>query len=199
MNPDSLLRIFLLPVYRPVQGIRSLMANPRRILYSLIIFLFLGAIYTLSVQLAYARGLGAAVEPFVKIPAGDYYYWQRFWQIPLFLVTSILFAETVRLLSVSVNGRGNFTDLFCLFCVAQTLPMFVTMWVPETIAFLFFPGKEIFPGWMDAARQITGIVWPLLITITGITIIEKIKWPFSLVFTLIAAIPVTGLMVLFIR
>jgi hypothetical protein len=199
MKKDSLLRLFLLPVYKPVEGMRDLKANPRKVVRSLVIFLFLGGIYTLSVQMAWSRGLGAEVEPFVRIPAEDYYYWQRFWQIPFFFLTTILFAGTVRLLAVSVKGRGNFIDLFCLFCVAQTFPMFLTMWVPETIGFVFFPGQSIFPVWVDAARQIIGILWPLLLTIIGITIIEDIKWPYSLAFTLIAAVPVTGLMIIFIR
>ena len=152
-----------------------------------------------SVQLAYSRGLGAAVDPFIIIPAKAYYCYQRFWQIPFFFVTTILFAGIVRLLSIGAKGSGSFEDLFSLFCVSQTFPMFLTMWLPETILFLFFPGKEIIPLWLDIARQLVGILWSMIIMIIGIVVIEKIKWYYSVLFTIIAAIPITGLMIIFIR
>jgi len=151
------------------------------------------------VQLAYMRGIGAAVEPFLKIPAQEYYYFQRFWQIPFFFITIIVFSGTVRLLSGIVYGKGKFEDIFCLLAVAQTLPMFIAMWLPETIMFIFSPGRNMLPAWLDVGRQMIGIAWPLAVTIAGITIAEKIKWYFSVLFTLIAAIPMTALMVIFVR
>lgn len=196
---ESLLRFFLLPAYRPVRGIYSLITHPHKVAYSLVIFLVLGILYTLSVHLAYSKGLGAVTVPFLKIPAGEYYFWQRFWQIPFFFLTTILYAGTVRLLAVSVHGTGNFIDLFCLFCVSQTLPMFLTLWLPETILFMFYPGHVINPAWLDVTRQICGTLWPVILTIIGIGIIENIKWYFSILFALIASIPVAGLMVIFVR
>ena len=85
--------------------------------------------------------------------------------------------------------------------------MFITMWVPESILVMFFPGQrlyelggfKIFPLWFDYARQLIGIVWPLIIIIIGMSIIEKIKWYYSLVITILAFIPTVVLMVLFIR
>ncbi len=195
----KLLRYFLLPAYRPAGGIKALLTDRRRVLYAVLIFLFLGAIYTVSVQLAYMRGIGAAVEPFLKIPAIDYYYWQRFFQIPFFFVTSIVFAGTVRLVSMCLGGKGSFEDIFSVFCVAQTFPMFLTMWIPETVGFVFFPGQSIFPVWIDVARQITGILWPLAVMVMGISTAERIKWYYSAIITLIAAVPLTTLMIVFIR
>jgi len=144
------------------------------------------------------KGIGAVTEPFIKIPADDYYYWQRFYQIPFFFLTSIVFAGVIRLLSEAVGGKGSFVDIFCIISITQTFPMFITMWIPETTVFLFFPGYEFNPIF-DIARQVIGIIWPLVLAIIGITISEKIKWYFSILFTLIAAIPMTALMVIFIR
>lgn len=81
MSIKSLIRFFSLPIYKPVNSIHQLAANKRKITYSVLIFIFLGIIYTVSVQIAYMKGLGASVEPFVKIPAKEYYFWQRFYQI----------------------------------------------------------------------------------------------------------------------
>jgi hypothetical protein len=199
MNIKTLLRYFILPIYRPLSGLKELLQDKKRVAYAAGIFLFLGIIYTLSVQIAYSRGIGAAVEPFVKIPAEDYYYWQRFWQIPFFFLATILFAGIVRLLSLIVHGSGRFEDTFAVLCIAQTFPMFITMWLPETIEFLFFPGRGIYALWFNIFRQILGIVWPLAVTVVGITLAEKIKWYYSIMFTFIAAVPMTGLMVIFVR
>jgi hypothetical protein len=144
------------------------------------------------------KGIGAVTEPFIKIPSDDYYYWQRFFQIPFFFLTSIVFAGVIRLLSETVGGKGSFVDIFCIISITQTFPMFITMWIPETIVFLFFPCYEFNPIF-DIARQVIGIIWPLVLAIIGITKSEKIKWYLSILFTLIAAIPMTALMVIFIR
>ena len=199
MTGKEFIRFFLLPAYQPVQGIYELMGHRHKMRYSILIFLFLGIIYTFSVQLAYSKGLGASVEPFLRIPAEEYYFWQRWYQIPFFFLTSILFAGIVRLVAMGFSGKGTFEDLFCLFCVAQTLPMFLTMWLPETIFFAFFEEATIAPVWVDVGRQILGILWPLVIMVVGISIIEKIQWHLSALATIIAAIPITTLMVIFIR
>jgi|UPI00036D4594 hypothetical protein len=199
MNINELLRFFLLPIYQPIQSIQLLLENKRKITYSVLIFLFLGIIYTISVQLAYMKGLGANVEPFIKIPANEYYFWQRFYQIPFFFITSIIFAGTVRLLSIVFSGKGNFEDHFCIFAIAQTLPMFITMWIPETIYIVFFSKATVMPIGFDVSRQVIGILWPLIIMIIGISFIENIKWYHSLIVTLIASVPTVLLMVIFIR
>lgn len=199
MYRRDLLAFFLLPLVRPRATLARLLAHPRRLGLSLVVFLFLGAIYTVSVQLAYARGLGAQVEPFIKVPAADYYAYQRFWQLPFFLLTSVLFAGVARLAAVPLGGQGRFEDLLCVAWVAQTLPMFLTMWLPETYLFVFHPGTPIRPVWLDVTRQVAGIVWPVGIMVVGIAQAERVSWPRSLVMVLAGALPMTAMMVLFVR
>lgn len=200
MKFSELIRFFLLPIYKPLNGINKLIENRRKLSYAIIIFLFLGIIYTFSVQAALMRGFGAQVEPLIKIAAEDYYYWQRFFQIPFFFITSIIFAGTVRLLSIPFGGKGAYEDLFALFCVSQTLPMFFTMWLPETIFFFLFTNDTFeINNYIDIARQVIGIVWPLVIMVLGVSIIERIKWCWSTLIVLVAAIPITILMMIFIR
>jgi hypothetical protein len=195
----DLLSFFLLPLVRPRATLARLLAHPHRLGLSLLVFLFLGVIYTASVQLAYSRGLGAQVEPFLKIPAADYYAYQRFFQLPFFLLTSVLFAGVARLVAVPLGGQGRFEDLLCVAWVAQTLPMFLTMWLPETILFGCFPGTPIRPVWLDVARQVAGIGWPVAIMVVGIAQAERFPWPRALLAVLAGAVPMTALMVIFVR
>ena len=194
-----ILKYFILPIYRPRNAIHVLISDENKIAYSSLVFLFLGVIYTFSVQLAYTKGLGANVEPFLKIPASEYYYWQRFYQIPFFFITSILTAGVFRLLSNLFHGKGDFEDHYCLYCVAQTFPMFLTMWIPETIYFLFFNQATIMPVWFDVSRQVLGIIWPLAIMALGISMIERIKWHSAVLISILGAIPAVSLMIVFIR
>ena len=85
------------------------------------------------------RDFGAQVAPFLRIAAERYYFWQCFFQIPLFLLTNVVFAGTARLLAAACGGRGSYEDIFALCCTAMTLPMFLTMWLPETL-FILAPG-----------------------------------------------------------
>ena len=196
------MRIFhyvILPFYKPNKGIQDLISDEKKILYSSLIFLFLGVIYTFSVQLAYMKGLGASVEPILKIPENEYYYWQRFYQIPFFFITSVLTAGVFRLLSNIFKGVGSFEDHYCVYCIAQTFPMFFTMWVPETIYFVFFGQATVMPNWFDIGRQVLGVLWPLSIMVFGIVKIEKIKLHLAILVSIIGVIPAVSLMVVFIR
>lgn len=163
--------------------------------------------YTITVYIGYRNGFGAVLEPFINIPASDYYFWQTFYTIPIFFIMAIIFAGTSRLLARLFKGAGTFENIFSIFCVSFTFPMFLTLWIPESLLIIFFPdqrlyelgGFKVIPLWLDYTRQIIGIVWPLVVIIIGISIIEKIKWYHSLVITILAFIPTAILMILFIR
>jgi len=53
--------------------------------------------------------------------------------------------------------------------------------------------------WFDMLRQVIRIIWPLVLCVAGISISEKIKWYYSIIVTATAAIPMTALMIIFIR
>jgi hypothetical protein len=199
MDCGKLISYFFLPLCKPGDTLDQFLAEKQYLLYSIGIFLFLGIMYTLSVQVAYMQGAGAVVEPFLKIPAADYYRYQRFYQIPFFFITSILFAGTARLLAVGFGGRGTFEKIFAVFCIAQTLPMFITMWIPETFCFIFFPGQSVIPLTIDIIRQGAGILWPLAITVAGIRKIEGVGFGIASAIVCSAALPVVAQMVIFIR
>jgi hypothetical protein len=201
-----LVRYALAPLVRPRKRMRKLLEDPRRVAYALVLLLALGALYTLSVQLAWARGFGATVTPFLAIAPERHYAWQRFYQLPLFLVAIIAFAGTARLVAMAFGGRGRFEDAFAVCAVALTLPMLLTMWVPETVIFIAAP-----PGWAPAgawgtvvavfhvARQGAGIAWPLAVIARTLARSERIGGWAAAAVTAVAFLPVAALMAVFIR
>ncbi len=207
MEFSSLLKYFFIPIYRPKHSMIQLLEDKHKMGYSFSIFLFLGLIYTLTVFIGYKNGFGAVEEPFIKIPAEDYYFWQMFYQIPLFIIIAILFAGTARIIAIPFKGKGAFEDAFSICCISLTFPMFLLLWVPESLLVIIFPdqrltplgGFKIYPMWFDYIRVLAGIIWPIVIMIMGITISEKVKWSYSLIITLVASIPLTVLIIIFIR
>jgi hypothetical protein len=171
-----------------------------------VLFVALGILYTFSVQMAWMRGFPAGVTPFLAIPADRYYFWQRFYQVPLFLVTFIVFAGTARLVATAFGGRGAFEHLFALCATAMTLPMTITMWIPETVYFFAAPtGWSPAGGWgvvwlvFTIARQVAGMAWPLALIGRGIAASERIGGFGAAVVTTVGFLPAGALMVLFIR
>jgi len=206
MTVRQWLRYFLAPVVRPRRMVERLFLDPHKVGYAVLVYLFLGVIYTASVQAAYMRGFGAQVTPFLAIPAESYYFWQRFYQIPFFLLTNVLFAGTARLLALGFKGSGSFENAFALSAVAMTLPMFLTMWLPETVMFFtlspdFAPQGSWGGAWslFNILRQVTGVVWPLVIIVAGLRRSEGIGLLQAVVATILAFIPTGALMVVFIR
>jgi hypothetical protein len=206
LSVGRLVRYFILPLYRPQRGLGDLLQEPRRVAYGLLIYLFLGIIYTVSVQMAWARGFGAGVTPFLAIPADRYYSWQRFFQIPFFLVAFITFAGTARLVAAAFRGGGSFENAFALCAVAMTLPMMLTMWVPETIIFFAAPPGYAPSGawgtvWLlfNIVRQVAGVLWPLVLIGLGLARSERIGGFAAAAATTVAFLPTGALMVIFIR
>ncbi len=198
---------FIIPVFKPVTGVRRLLQDKNRVLYGFLLFLTLGILYTITVFIGWKNGFGAVVEPFVKIPAEKYYFYQMFYQIPLFIVIMVLFAGTARLLAMVFHGQGSFENLFAVTCVSMTLPMFLTMWLPESMLMICFPGHrltplggfKIFPMWFEVARQIAGLLWPVVMIVKGTSLSEKVHWLVALFIALVAAVPMTALMLVFVR
>ena len=108
--------------------------------------------------------------------------------------------------AMAFGGRGRFEDVFAVCGVAMTLPMLLTMWVPETIIFIAAP-----PGWAPAgawgtvvtvfhvARQVAGIAWPLVVIARTLARAERIGGWAAAAVTAVAFLPVAALMAVFIR
>jgi|GEM_PF-1277163 len=207
MKFSKLFTYILIPIHKPAERLRQLLEDQRRVLYGFLSLLLLGILYTITIYIGYRNGFGAVVKPFLVIPAEDYYLWETFFALPVFIIIAIVFAGIVRLLALTVNGNGSFEDIFSVYCISITLPMFLTMWLPESTLMIFFPslratelgGFKIIPIWLDILRQVGGVVWPLVITIIGIKRSEQINWRKSILIAIVAFISTALFMVIFIR
>ena len=193
--------------FRPVRGTAELMDDPGSLAGGLLIYTILGLAYTLTVVIAAGRGFGAVVTPFLNIPAEDYYLWERWFALPVYLISLIVFAGTARLLSAAMGGKGRFEFILAVYAFAMFWPVIITMWLPETWLMVIRPdaraedlgGFSGLPTWIDVARQVIGIIWPAAVTIAGVRSSENIGWFRAVVAVMGAMVPTVAFILVFIR
>ncbi len=196
-----------IPVFKPTGNLRRLLSDPYRVGYGALALAILGALYAITTYVGYRNGFGAVNQPFLNIPATDYYLWETWFGTPAFFVVAIVFAGVSRLFALPLCGQGSFENTFAIYCISIVLPMFITMWLPEATLMILLPGLRqsplggfaFMPPWLDALRQIVGTVWPLVITWAGIKHSEKLIGLPSVFVTVLAFIPAAILILVFIR
>jgi hypothetical protein len=62
----------------PRKTTRRLLEDPHRLRQTTAASLLMGVLYTASVFIGYLHGFGAVMEPWLPIPARDYYLWETF-------------------------------------------------------------------------------------------------------------------------
>lgn len=207
MKTSRLLKYLVIPVYRPNKRIRQLRDDDDRLAYGMIALLMIGLLYTFTVWIGYMNGFGAALPPALNIPAEEYYFWEIFFAMPVFILAVILYAGTARLVAAAFGGKGSFEVHFAVLAVAVLIPSLLTMWLPETLLFAFFPesqkliarGEPVFHPAFDIPRQVIGGLWPLALATLGIRRSEKISWPASILTGLVAMIVYLAFILVFIR
>ncbi len=131
----------------------------------------------------FANGLGPVVEPWLPIPARQYYLWMGLFTPLIYLVNFLILAGIVQLLSRLVRGQGSFEDTFVVVSLAFSFPAFMTMWVFETPVLVFFPecrraelgGLAYLPEWLDTGRQILGALWIVVILVAAISRVQRVS------------------------
>ncbi len=200
-------RYALLPLIHPHRRLEELLEDKHHLAYSASMILAIGVLYTITVAVGYRNGFGAAVTPWLNIPASEYYFWEQFFVIPVFFLGVIVFAGTARLLAARLGGSGTFELDISLYSAALVLPTLLTMWLPETLLIVFFPdarltplgGFAVIPPWLDAVRQIGGALWTMIIAGMGLCRAEQLGWLKAVLIMLLAMIPTVMMTLVFVR
>ena len=139
MRFQNLVRYFIIPAWKPANGINSLIADKHMLRYRVIIQLFIGIICAVSTYIAWSKGLGAVfMEPWLNIPAEDYFLWSYKFTIPVSFVTAIFASGLLRIFCDFLGGGGSFEKNFAIYVCALTLPTFFMVWLPDNILLFFF-------------------------------------------------------------
>jgi hypothetical protein len=153
------------------------------------------------------NGIGAYTEPSLRVPADTYYLWMGPLTPAIYLLHFVVLSGLIQLGSQLVGGRGRFEDTFTVVSLTFFLPVFLTMWVPETPYLVFFPecqrdaagGLGYLPAWLDAGRQVIGVVWILVILTLAVSSVQSVGPSRSLALTLLASIPAWAVTLTYLR
>ncbi|MCP2604883.1 YIP1 family protein [Candidatus Aminicenantes bacterium AH-873-B07] len=198
-------------VIKPRSTFNRLLKDPQHLIYGVKAFFLIGVLYTLTViGLAIVRA-EIVFPAWIAIPAEDYYFWEIFFTLPVFLLGWILAAGLVQLLSKIFKGNGTFEGSLAVLGFAMAIPAFV-MWIPETIAtILFLLGVMTQKEWIEisarpgfwhffaASYQFIALAWHIVLFSIAISVTQKLRWRQAIIIgTLVVAI-ISFMMMIFIR
>lgn len=194
---------------RQIRAVTCAAVNPPQT--GLIAILGLGILYTLTCVGLYAGGAEPLAPPALPIAVREYYRWLALFTIPTFLAIWLAFSLTAHRVAHVFGGRGNLRPLLDGTGIGLALPVFVTMWLPETvmaIALLLgivdwttMSGWQHVPAWkiFNDGRQYLGGAWMLVLVTVAIRLAEGVSWGRAACASLAGLIPASAISYLVIR
>lgn len=105
---------------RPRVALRALLDDPKSLGFGFLGPVALAAVYFFRISIALAmNAMHLPQSPVLKIPAEQYYAYERFFILPVGLAGIILASGVIRLFAQGWNGQGRFEDLFTLLGFGQ--------------------------------------------------------------------------------
>lgn len=191
----------------PQSTARRLVEDPHRLHEGIAACLSMGVLYTISVFVGYLHGFGAVMDPWLPIPARDYYLWETFFTIPAFFLILATAAAITQLVARAFRGQGSFTSTFCVLSLGIALPTFLLMWVPETLVLVLAPqlraeelgGFSFMPDWLNVARQIAVPMWACGVWVAAMPVVHGLGRLRAAVAVAVGLVPATLVALLIIR
>jgi hypothetical protein len=114
------------------------------------------------------------------LPPERYYFWEIFFALPVMFFVTVIIAGGYHSLAGGMNGHGRFAMVFAVTALALNAPMFIFMWVPETIVLLsgsIALAEVLFPPVVNEIRQLIPPVWTLVLLMLLLKRESGLGWP----------------------
>jgi hypothetical protein len=171
----------------------------------------LGLLYSFTVAALQAGGAEPVVKPTLPIARRRYYFWLTFLTVPTFAAIWLTASQAAHTAARTLGGHGTADDTRAAMGVALSLPVLITMWIPETImAVLLVTGRS---SWQEmrrwgehgtglvfhVLRQVLGGLCMLMLTTVALRHVHGLSWPRAALAALAGLAPAGGLTALLIR
>jgi hypothetical protein len=197
---------------RPRQTFNLLMADSRRVKFSLVAISINAFIYTLVYAfLSIGRGAPSTLTPWLAVPKDVYYFYNQFWLAPSMFGCWILAAGAAHLLSKLFSGQGSFEDTLSALGFGIAVATFFAILHDLPDSFLGAIGV-LDLRWYEVAlnsptiwRTIlmilygTGLFMLAFLSIKGVSASQKIKGGPALFVGILAAVLYQGMFFIFNR
>ena len=186
---------------RPRVTLRALLDDPKSLGFGFLGPVTLAVVYFIGISIALAmNAMHLPQSPVLKIPAEQYYAYERFSILPVGLAGTILTSGAIRLLARGWHGQGHFEDLFALLGFSLIV-VAVVMGLPA-LAINILPGFGIsIPNsWVFSGPHIyLGTLWYILLMILAVKEVEQLSWAKTIVLTLLGSLVNGAVQFIFIR
>lgn len=182
------LRYLIGTAIQPGDTLNRLIADRHKVAYGLAACLLIGVLYTITVAglaIVHARIMFPAWLP---IPADQYYFWEMFFTVPVFIFGWILAAGIAYLSGRWLGGSGTFEDTLACLAFAMAVPTFVMWLVETTVTALTLNGTLTLQEWAEmtsrpgfwqafiVAYQLVAFAWYAFLFPVAITQAQKLRW-----------------------
>jgi hypothetical protein len=180
---------FLVTIFIPRRAFNRLLSEPAKVAKATKSILFIGILYALTAAALVFSGALLMVPAWLKLSSENYYFWEIFFVIPVFVLDWILAAGLVLWLSRGgkKKGSGTFEDTLSILGFAMAIPLFIA-WIPQAAgAILLLLGmvQQEFvdlvsgPGFWQGAALIYIIVvllWLFILSSIAVSVSQKLRW-----------------------
>lgn len=187
--------------FRPQFALRALVVDRQRVLFGFLGQLILAAVYFVGISLSLAMDVMHVPKLIVlNISASQYYFYERFFILPVALSGTILTSGVIRLVARWWNGKGKFENLFAMLGFSMIV-IAVVMGLPDLVIGLLV-GRGIIapPGFDYVGPHIwLGTLWYLFLMILSVSEVERLQWRKSVVLAVIGFVVNGMVQFIFIR
>ena len=160
--------------------------------------------YAITVLIYYLLGHQPVSRPFLPIPLESWYLVQTFTTIPVGLAGATTYTGLVYLMCRAAGGRGSYEATFGSQMYTTIIPWIFFTLLPELLVapILIAAGytSVVWPEWIEMVRQfVAPILWVLTISAIALSRIHVLPWWNTLPFSILALLPMAGIMAVFIR
>lgn len=187
-------------IIHPKSTIKSLIEDPNRLRVGFFAVLLLGVLYTANYYIGYMNGhYPASFEPFLRLPTEGYYLYNALFNLPISILSWLLFGCTIYL-SIPQNDV-RFEDTLAVLGLPYGILILPLMWVPEIVMTIGWPNWYYESWWMQLTviRVVLGTVWMYVGCTIAVRELYKVSLPRSLFHTIIGVIVALVISLIFLR
>jgi hypothetical protein len=198
-------------VVKPFKGFESLSRDKNCLKTGFITILFIGILYTITViGLAIAK-MPAIAPSALNITAENYYFYEAFFTLPLFLLLWLAVSGFVYLVALLLKAKTTFEKTAGSMAMALALPGFITWGVETVICGLLLAGMLAPAQWVEAVTkpgpantfaiiyQLLAVGWYFILYPAAVIKSTGLKPAAGIPLALTAFIITAGVMGLFVR
>jgi len=131
--------LYFKTIIRPSRTFNLILKNEHRLKYGFFAFLIPAIGYSVFYYLAYnAGGAPSTFKPWLALPIEEYFRYDIFLSIPGILISLVIAAGMVQLLSHFFKGSGTFEETFIVFSFGSAIATCATILHDLTDAFLSY-------------------------------------------------------------